>query len=202
MNSDGDKPLSRWQDAFVPMRLAQSLTETTLSNGQPLVIKEQFLLPHKVGVPPNEMPDWSIQATLAGLILAGLFFAASYKPKLFNFLCISFWVLSGLLGSFMLYIWMNTEHYFVHGNENILLFSPFAWLSLILFFMRNKSPLWLKAFKISVKFLAASAALAVLIKLFPFGDQNNSHWLLMLLPVQWVIVRQINKMSIKEIACA
>ncbi len=198
MNSHGDKPLSRWQDAFIPMRLAQSLTEFTLSDGQPLVSKEQVLLPHIVESPPDEMPDWSIQATLAGLALAGLFFAASYKPKLFNSLSLLFWFISGLIGTALFAVWLGTEHYFVHSNENILLFSPFAWLTFILFFKRHKSIQWLNAFKISVKFLAALAAIAVLIKLLPFGDQNNGNWLLMILPVQWVIIREINKLSFEK----
>jgi hypothetical protein len=198
MNSDGDKPLNRWQDAFVPMRLAQSLAETKLSNGQPLITDVQVLLPNKVQSPPDEMPDWSLSAALAGLVLAGLLFAARNKPKLFNLMCLGFWFISGLIGTALVAVWFGTEHTFVHHNENILLFSPTALITIILFMLRNKSDALRLAFHWSVKFLAALAAIAVLFKLFPFGGQSNGNWLLIILPAQWVVIRQINKMNFNK----
>lgn len=198
MNSDGDKPLNRWQDAFIPMRLAQSLTETKLPNGNALVSEVQNVLPHKVPAPPDEMPDWSLQATFIGIALAILFSLAGQKPRLFNALTLGFWFISGLIGSALLAVWLATEHYFVHGNENILLLSPLAWLCIILFFLRNRSPKWLSAFHLAVKFVAALAAVAVIIKLLPLSQQNNINWLLLFLPVHWAITRQINKATVNK----
>ena len=36
-----DVPLARWQEAFVPMRLADSLREATATDGRPLVLSEE-----------------------------------------------------------------------------------------------------------------------------------------------------------------
>jgi hypothetical protein len=198
MNSDGDKPLNRWQDAFIPMRLAQSLAETTLPNGKALVSDVQNLLPHNIPKPPDEMPDWSLQATFIGIALAILFSLAGQKPRLFNALTLGFWFISGFIGSALLAIWFATEHYFVHGNENILLFSPLAWLCIILFLLRNRSPKWLSAFHLTVKLVAAMAAIAVIIKLLPISEQSNINWLLLFLPVHWAITRQINKKTLNK----
>ncbi|HWS39875.1 MAG TPA: DUF4105 domain-containing protein [Arenimonas sp.] len=198
MNSDGDKPLNRWQDAFVPMRLAQSLAETKLANGQPLITDVQVVLPNKVQSPPDEMPDWSLPAALAGLVLAGLFFAARNKHKLFHLMCIGFWFISGLIGTALVAVWFGTEHTFVHHNENILLFSPTALITIILFLLRNKSSALQQAFHWSVKVLAAMATIAVLVKLFPFSEQNNGHWLLIILPVQWIVIKQINRLHFNK----
>lgn len=198
MSSHGDKPLNRWQDAFIPMRLAQSLSETKLPNGKALVSDVQNVLPHKLPTPPDEMPDWSLQATFIGIALALLFSLAGQKPRLFNALTLGFWFISGLIGSALLAIWLATEHYFVHGNENILLFSPLAWLCIILFLLRNRSPKWLSAFHLTVKLVAALAALAVIIKLLPLPQQSNINWLLMFLPVHWAITRQINKANVNK----
>src|SRR5690606_31160848 len=40
-----DRPLSRWEEAFVPMRLADSLREARRADGRPLVLSEHELLP-------------------------------------------------------------------------------------------------------------------------------------------------------------
>lgn len=198
MNSDGDKPLNRWQDAFIPMQLAQSLSETTLANGQRLVSNEQIILPNKIQPPPQEMPDWSLSAIFIGISLATTLVLAGRKPPLFNGLCLGFWFVAGLIGSVLLAVWMGTEHVFVHHNENILLFSPIAWLAFILFFLRNKSPNWFKAFQITVKLVATMAILAVIIKLIPMSHQSNLNWLFMILPVHWAITRHINKTKVNN----
>src|SRR5690606_39461695 len=51
-----DRQLSRWEEAFVPMRLADSLREVRLDDGRPLVRAEQELLPHLVATAPAERP--------------------------------------------------------------------------------------------------------------------------------------------------
>ena len=52
----GDKPMSRWEEAFVPMRLADSLREAKNSDGRPLVQAEVELLPHRIAPEPPEKP--------------------------------------------------------------------------------------------------------------------------------------------------
>ncbi|WP_017174398.1 DUF4105 domain-containing protein, partial [Xanthomonas phaseoli] len=51
-----DRPLSRWEEAFVPMRLADSLTQVHNSAGRPLVQSTQVLLPHRIAPEPAEQP--------------------------------------------------------------------------------------------------------------------------------------------------
>src|SRR3546814_1884186 len=49
-----DRPLSVWQESFVPMRLADALREVDGSNGQPLVLAEEQILPHRIAPEPAE----------------------------------------------------------------------------------------------------------------------------------------------------
>ncbi|MEE7561534.1 DUF4105 domain-containing protein, partial [Xanthomonas sp. Kuri4-2] len=49
-----DTPLSRWEEAFVPMRLAESLTQVHNAAGRPLVQSTQVLLPHTIAPEPDE----------------------------------------------------------------------------------------------------------------------------------------------------
>ena len=48
LGPNADVPLSRWDDAFVPMRLADNLRDMRLADGRPLVAAEEQLLPHRI----------------------------------------------------------------------------------------------------------------------------------------------------------
>jgi len=65
-----DRQLSRWEEAFVPMRLADSLDQTRLADGRPLVAGEQVLLPHRIAPQPAETPRPWWPWLLAGIFLA------------------------------------------------------------------------------------------------------------------------------------
>src|SRR5688572_12590997 len=65
-----DRPLSRWEDGFVPMRLAASLREAKNSEGRPLVASESELLPHHLPPEPADEPRRWWHWLLAGLALA------------------------------------------------------------------------------------------------------------------------------------
>ncbi|MBP6534682.1 MAG: DUF4105 domain-containing protein [Arenimonas sp.] len=191
MSGNGDKPLSKWQEAFIPMLLERSLGGVSLQDGQPLVAGTQSILPHRLPQPPDELPQWSLTAMAIGLALAGLFAWAGRKPALQSALMLGFWLLSGLLGSVMLALWAGTGHVYTHGNENLLLFSPLAWLAFALHFSRNRSTRWCKAYQLTVVALAAMAVLAALLKFMPFSAQQNLNWILMALPLHWLIARRM-----------
>lgn len=188
-----DRPLSRWEEAFVPMRLRDSLREVKLADGRPLVASEQILLPHRISLPPDEMPRWRVPALFAGIALAALIlWGGRRKPRLLAALAMPFWLIAGLVGSLMLYLWLGTAHFAGYGNENILLLSP---LSLLLLpgawnvarghaaSQRMQSLLWL---------LAGSAAIAGFLKFLPFRPQGNVEWVLLLLPVHWALARVLS----------
>jgi Domain of unknown function (DUF4105) len=189
LSSNADKPLSKWQDAFIPMLLQQSLAQITLRNGQPLVSENQNIVPHRLEQPPIELPQWPLIAMAIGLVLAGLFTWANRKPRLLRMMTLCFWLVSGLLGTLMVLVWVGTDHLFTHSNENILLFSPLAWLAFALYFVKDKTKILAKAYQLTLLLLAGMAVLAVLLKLLPFSTQQNMNWILITLPVHWVIIR-------------
>jgi hypothetical protein len=190
MSGNGDRPLSRWEDAFIPMLLAQSLGRITLEDGRPLVAGTQAILPHRLSRPPNELPQWSLTAMAIGLALAGLFAWAGRKPALQNALQLAFWLFSGLLGSALLAMWLGTEHVYAHRNENLLLFSPLALLAFGLYFAKGRGARWHRAYELTAIGLAALAVLAVVLKFMPFSVQQNLNWILMVLPLHWLIARR------------
>ena len=192
MNADGDKALSRWDEAFIPMRLQDSLRGLRLADGRPLVREEQTILPSKLPPPPAELPQWPLTATAIGLALAGLLFAARRRSqRLFNAGMLAFWLACGLIGSVLLAVWLGTEHRFLHANANLLLFPPLAWLAAVLHALRRRSPTWRAAYLLTVKAIAALAVAAVLLKFVQTGGQSNLNWILMVLPAHWLITRQV-----------
>ena len=190
MGRAGDAPLNRWQDAFIPMRLQQSLREARGVNGGPLVLAEQPVLPETLAPPPAELPPWTLTAMAIGLALAGLFFWITRRlPRMATALQLGFWGLCGFIGILLLLIWVFTEHRFAYNNENLLLFSPLAGLALILYGVRKRSEGLRRAYVLAVKAVALSAVIAVLLKFGSSGGQSNMVWILMTLPLHWIVAR-------------
>lgn len=192
LNAKADAALSRWQDAFIPMRLQDSLAEFRLADGRPLVRETEVLLEHKLMPPPDELPRWSLAAMGIGLALGGVFFLAGMKyPKAFKAMALVYGGLCGLIGTVLLLIWIATEHRFAHGNANLLLFSPLSWLALVLYSIRNRSAVGQRAFTLTVMVLAGMAVLAVALNLLDTDSQRNLNWILMALPAHWAISRTL-----------
>lgn len=190
-----DRPLSRWEEAFIPMRLRDSLREVKRADGQPLVASEVVLIPHRHALPPAEMPRWRIPALFAGLAIA---FAANWlgrrRPRMLAALALPFWLVSGLAGLLMLFLWFGTVHIAGHGNENILLLSPLCLLLLAggwrLARGQATSPTdRFRAFRLLLWAVAGSAAIAGFLKFLPFRPQENVEWVLLLLPLHLVLAR-------------
>ena len=188
-----DRPLSRWDESFIPMRLRDALREVTLADGRPLVAGEQELLPHRVAPAPAEAPRLRTPALFGGLLLAGLaLWSARRAPRALAAGALLFWTVAGLAGTVMALIWLATEHVAGHANENLLLFSPLClallpggWAKL-----RGREPS--KNFRWLLWTVAGSAAVAGFLKFLPFLRQENVEWVLLLLPLHWALMRGLD----------
>lgn len=186
----GDTPLNRWQDSFIPMRLQQSLREAKGSLGRPLVLAEQPILPNTLVPPPAELPSWPLTAMSIGLLLAIGFAVCSRRaPRTAAAMQLVFWAVCGLIGTLLALIWIFTEHRYAFANENLLLFNPLAWLAFGLHFGRQRNRQRRRAYVIAVSVVAASAVLAVLLKFGSSGGQHNLNWILMTLPLHWLVAK-------------
>lgn len=185
-----DRPLSRWEESFIPMRLRDALREVKLADGRPLVLSEEPLLPHRIGQPPAEAPQLRGAAFAAGLVLFGLvLWSARKAPRILAGAALVFWTVAGLAGALMLFIWFGSAHVAGHGNENLLLLSPLClfllpggWAKL-----RGREPS--ARFRAVLVAVAACAVLAGFLKFLPFRPQQNVEWVLLLLPLHWALLR-------------
>src|SRR5690606_7256600 len=122
---------SVWQESFVPMRLADALREVDGSNGQPLVLAEERILPHRIAPEPVEAPRKTWPWALAGIAIAiAVLLVARRAPRAVAAVALPFWGLCAALGALMLFIWIFTAHRFGWGNHNLLLFNPLCLLLL------------------------------------------------------------------------
>lgn len=180
-----DTPLSRWEEAFVPMRLADSLREVRLAGGRPLVAAEARLLPHRLPPEPAERarPWWPW--LLAGVAIAlVLHVAGTRRPRALAAAALAFWMIAGLLGALLLFLWLGTAHRAAWANQNLLLLDPLCLLLLPggLRLARGRAAgAWFCRVLLLVLAAACFAWFMRWLPVFPY--QDNARWIALLLPV-------------------
>jgi hypothetical protein len=184
-----DVPLSRWQEAFVPMRLADSLREATGTDGRPLVRAEERLLPHRLAPEPPETArpwwPWLLWGMALGIVLLVI---GQRAPRLLAAIALPVWTACSLLGLLMLFIWFGTAHRAGWANQNLLLFDP---LCLALLpggwrMLRGRAPgAWFGRW---LAIVAGCAVAAWIMRWLPFPEQDNTHWIALLLPLHLALL--------------
>lgn len=189
-----DQPLSRWQEAFVPMRLADALRQVRNSEGRPLVQAEQQLLPHRIAPEPQEFPRRWWPWLLCGLIGAGIVLALRPRRRLLGGLALPLWLFCGIAGALLTYLWGFSAHQAAWANRNLLQLSPLCLLLLpgAIRLLRGRVPG--RLFRIVLWAVALLAALGLVLHWLTLQAQYNLQWIVLLLPVHlalaWVLGRR------------
>jgi hypothetical protein len=191
-----DRPLDRWQEAFLPERLRDLLREVRIERDgllRPLVKSERVMFQARRPPPPQRapgrLPGFALVGFAVGALLVALGWAARRLPGArvaLGALAALLGLTLGLLGSILIHMWIFTSHRPAHANANVLLCAPWllalAPLGIGVALGRPRAQRW--AFRVT----AAAAALALLgaaAKLLPGPAQNNTAFLLLLIPL-WV----------------
>jgi len=190
LGPSADRPNSLWQDAFVPMRLADALAGLRLDDGRALVAGTEQLLPHRLAAEPIEAPRRWWPWLLVGLVLAaGIGMLGRARPAALAAAALPFWTLCGLLGLLMLFLWGFTDHRAAWANHNLLLLSPLALLLLHggwrIARGRDAGPV----FRVLAWITALCAVAALFLHLLSVLPQRNVHWIALLLPVHVALAR-------------
>jgi Domain of unknown function (DUF4105) len=198
-----DSPLSRWDEAFIPMRLRDSLREIKLADGRPLVNAEAELVPHRLSQPPGDMPVWKKHAFFIGLGLTTLilWLGARFRRFLASVACV-FWLAAGLLGCLMLFVWLGSAHWAGYKNANLLLLSPLCLLLLRGGWNLIRGKETHAFFSIMLWAVTASAVLAAFLNFLPFLAQQNFEWVLILLPIHFSLAKTLSKPAVELAAKA
>jgi hypothetical protein len=179
-----DRPLTRWQQAFLPRRLADDLRAAKRADGRPLVASEIELLPQRQAAEPTGQAPRLWPWLLAGAALALAIMALARRfPRAFAAGAAGFWLTCGLLGLVLLLSWIFTEHRALWANRNLLLLNPLCLLLLpgAWALLRGRSPsMRFRNVLIAVALLAALACVPLWLQVLP---QRNGHWIALLLPI-------------------
>ena len=179
-----DRPLSRWEEAFVPMRLADSLREARNSEGRPLVQAEQELLPHRIAAEPSEQPRRWWPWLVAGLVGATLVLVGARRaPRAVAAAALPLWLLCGLGGAVLVYLWGFTAHEAGWANRNLSLLDPLCLLLLpgAIALLRGRQPG--RLFRIALWLVAGIATLGWILQWLSLQPQYNLPWIALLLPL-------------------
>ncbi|MGE8246801.1 MAG: DUF4105 domain-containing protein [Stenotrophomonas maltophilia] len=189
-----DQPLSRWQEAFVPMRLADALRQARNSEGRPLVQAEQELLPHRIAPEPAESARSWWPWLLCGLIAAAGVAALRRRRRLLGGLALPFWLFCGIGGALLTYLWGFSAHQAAWANRNLLQLSPLCLLLLpgAITLLRGRVPrAW---FRMVLWAVAGLSLLGLVLHWLTLQAQYNLQWIVLLLPIHtalaWVLARR------------
>lgn len=189
-----DRPLSRWEEAFIPMELRDAIATTTVvrrdgSDG-PLVIADSVVFQATREPTPSTPPDRFLAFLAIGLVLAALFLGIGHRAAHSRAARIALaigaflWALNiGVFGTVIGALWAFTDHVATFRNENLFVANPLALLLAALvvpavLMRRALRPAFLVAGTI-----AALAALGVLLQVLPGLDQQNGEILALTVPV-------------------
>jgi len=136
-----DRPISLWDEFFIPSELAASLAamEYPGVDGLQWLVLEDVMLFQSSLEPPPSLPGsgWNRYLLMGMGLLAIAWLACRVLRVLNPMLLVQGWLLlSGLTGVILVFLWFFTDHTAAGQNLNLLVFNPLWWL--VLYWKRHK----------------------------------------------------------------
>jgi hypothetical protein len=206
LGPDVDRPLSAWEESFVPMRLSEHLARVRVpasvglvgGNGvdAPLVAAEMQLFQADRAPPPERAPGRTAWYLAAGLLLAGAFGAGRVRagaraaaPSRAWLAAAAAWsIIVGVFGTLIALLWVVTDHTDTYRNLNLLFAHPLALvLGVILAAAAVSGAAPASATRALALATGVLAAAGVVLSLLPFTQQVNGPIVALLAPPQLVV---------------
>jgi len=194
LGQPADRPISAWEEMFLPLALREHLRRITLTGPdgmpKPLVTSERTLFESAAAPPPAEPPHWLPVYLIVGLTIGGTAFglagpARNNRSARVGFVILtSIWgLLMGIAGLVLAGLWGLTDHSAAYNNENILqaslLVLPLLGLVPRLVFASQSAARTALLVAASV---TALSLLGLLLKLLPPFHQVNGAIIALALP--------------------
>ncbi len=165
-----DRPISRWEDMFIPMVVAEEVSKLTRATGLASVSQDVQLYVSTLPKAPSFPTGVWLRYLLSGLLLAGLYWlSVRYLSGKWVSVFGKSWVLllgGGGLG--LSFLWLFTDHSVAANNANILLLNPLFVLAVLPHFKR-----------FSAVVLIAGVLISAILLLLPQHQYNVDVWMLL-----------------------
>ncbi len=200
-----DKPISVWQEMFLPVRMANALRSVTVAdsigNQIPLVRSESTLFVAGRAPEPADAPNYLPLFVGIGIAYAGLLVAlvrsaeGNSRAALLAAAALStLWsLIAGIAGLALILAWFFTSHYFMGRNENLMQFDPLSIALVVL------APLAIYAGKGQWRamklagWIAGISLIGFVAQGIPFFSQRNGEIIALALPINlavwWTVYR-------------
>jgi hypothetical protein len=202
-----DKPLSVWEEMFLPVRMANDLRTVQLTDSTgakiPLVRSEMALFTSGRAPEPAQPPNYFPWFVAAGILLAAISIALVRSAEEGSRLALFFatalatiWSLvAGAAGLALVIAWLFTKHHFMGRNENLLHFDPLllgmvVLVPLSIYGLRGIG----KAHRLA-GLIAALTLLGFVLQGAPFFNQDNGEIIALALPMNLAVWWTIHRLS-------
>jgi hypothetical protein len=198
MNDEIDRPISRWEEAFLPGELESILAGATWVDDagvtRPVVAQSRTWYQGGRADPPEQVPAYGRWLLLLGVglggggLLSALWHRRRPRARLPR-VTLGLWnaglgLLFGLPGAVLALMWLVTDHTVTWGNENLFFASPLTLLALPLGLALLSARAWAgRALRAVWLALAGSSILGLMLKVLPAFDQDNWRLIALLLPL-------------------
>ncbi len=131
-----DRAVSRWDEMFIPMVVADEIAALPLADGepgQPLVVRDMMLSVSSIPAAPGS-PEriWYRYLFLGLLVTATAWFSGRFMPPVWLAgLCNAWLLIAGTNGLILAAMWLLTDHEVARMNVNLLFFNPLLLLALM-----------------------------------------------------------------------
>src|SRR5882762_4837880 len=203
-----DKPLSIWEEMFLPVRMANDLRTVNIADSTgtqiPLVRSERALFtagrPPEPAAPPNYLPLFVAVGILYAALLVILVRSAEGGHRVAQFAATALatlWsLIAGVGGLALVFAWFFTKHYFMGRNENLMHFDP---LSIVLVVLIPLSIYTLRGVSRALKlagFIALVSLFGFVTQGIPLFDQKNGEIIALALPINLAVWWTIHRLTV------
>ena len=192
-----DRPISAWEEMFLPMALREYAGRVVLPGPDgttiPLVAGERTLFESTAPQPPPSPPSWlpwyltlgtAIGGLAAGLGATGRSPGRRWARLGLGLLVLVWGVVGGLGGSVLSVLWGLTDHAMAYRNENLLQLNPLLLvLALLVPLGLAGRPAALKWGRMLALTLAGLALAGFALQALPGLDQVNGPVIALVLPI-------------------
>jgi hypothetical protein len=186
-----DRPISEWEEMFLPGKVEAKLAQLKLPDGRPLVRRTRVLFEAQRAPEPTRPPSFRWGWLVAGVAIGGALLGLSRLRRRWARVALAaglgtlglFW---GVLGALLLVLWLLTDHEVTYLNQNVLA-CP-IWVLALPFLARDLAravPQRPRASLIVVGAAAAAALVALVLRLVLPHSQHTGPALAFFVP-QWL----------------